>query len=99
MFHVIFTVNFCTIDQLTPTNAPKQVLSLIPLLKVYPNTHFDTSTLPSSGGSLKFVHRPMFFVTSEQLCQYSLLPLCIKLYNSSIVKLLKLIVNQCGILY
>ena len=28
-------------------------LSFISLLKVYPNTHFGTSTLPSSGGSLK----------------------------------------------
>jgi hypothetical protein len=35
-------------------------LSLISLLKVYPNTHFGTSILPSSGGSLEFVHRPMF---------------------------------------
>jgi hypothetical protein len=70
-----------TIDQLTPTNAPKQVLSLISLLKVYPNTHFGTSILPSSGGLLKFVHRPMFFVTSEQLRQYSLLPLRKKLYK------------------
>jgi hypothetical protein len=32
-------------------------------------------------GSLEFVHRPMFFVTSEELRQYSLLPLCIKLYK------------------
>jgi hypothetical protein len=35
--HVIFTVHFCTIDQLTPTNAPNQVLSLISLLKDFPN--------------------------------------------------------------
>jgi hypothetical protein len=28
-FHVIFTVHFCTIDQLTSTIAPKQILSLI----------------------------------------------------------------------
>jgi hypothetical protein len=53
-YHIIFTVHFCTIDQLTPTNAPNQVLSLISLLKDYPNTHFGTSTLPSSGGLLKF---------------------------------------------
>jgi hypothetical protein len=60
-FHIIFTVHFCTIDYFTPTNAPNQVLSLISLLKDYPNTHFGTFTLPSSGGSLEFfLHRPMF---------------------------------------
>jgi hypothetical protein len=32
----------CVRNQLTPKNAPKQVLSLIPLLKDYPNTHFGT---------------------------------------------------------
>jgi hypothetical protein len=38
----------------------KTSLSLISSLKVFPGTHFDTSLLPSSGGSLMFVHRPMF---------------------------------------
>jgi hypothetical protein len=77
----------------------------ISLLKVYPNTHFGTSTLPSSGGSLEFVHRPMVFVTSEQfrlcmvLLQYSLLSLCIKLYNSGIVKNANTIVKQYIVLY
>jgi hypothetical protein len=35
-------------------------MSLIPLLKGYPNTYFGTSTMPSSGGSLKFYIDPMF---------------------------------------
>jgi hypothetical protein len=36
------------VNQLTPTNAPNQVLSLISLLKDYPNTHFGTDPLPST---------------------------------------------------
>jgi hypothetical protein len=48
-------------NSLTHTNkCTKTSLSLISLLKGYPHTHFDTSILPSSGGSLEFVHRPMF---------------------------------------
>jgi hypothetical protein len=44
-------VHFCTIDQLTPTNAPNQVLSLISLLKDYPNTHLGIT--PPDDGNVK----------------------------------------------
>jgi hypothetical protein len=79
-------------------------MSLIPLSKDYLNTHFDTSTLPSSGGSLKFVHRPMYLSyirTVEavyKMLQYSLLPLYVKLYNS-VIKIGKIVVKYYNILY
>jgi hypothetical protein len=74
-------------------------MSLIPLLKGYPNTYFGTSTLPSSGGSLKFVHRPMYLKyiktvkTVYKMLQYSLLPLYVKLYNISIIKIVEIVVK------
>jgi hypothetical protein len=67
--------------------------------------HFGTFTLPSSGRLLEFLHRPMFLSyirTVEavyKMLQYSLLSLCIKLYNSGIVKNAKTIVKQYIILY
>jgi hypothetical protein len=54
------TVTYLIIDQLTPNKCTETSLSLISLLKDYPNAHFGTSLLPLSGGSLMFVHRPMF---------------------------------------
>jgi hypothetical protein len=74
-------------------------MSLIPLLKGYPQYVFRHFYIAIIWGIVKVLHRPMFLKyirtvkTVYKMLQYSLLPLYVKLYNSSIIKIVKTVVK------